>query len=139
MLLAVSNKTKKKQPFNPQSACPEYDGVRAQRFTGDITSLADLEKAMSKCAGVIHCAGNVHMGWRQAKAQHKVNVVGTRNVCTLAYQLNMRVVHVSTVNALGVGKPGKVANEDKNFGQAHPTPYVQTKMQADEEVKKWVQ
>jgi len=48
------------------------------------------------------------------------------------------VVHVSTVNALGVGKPGKVANEDKNFGQAHPTPYVQTKMQADEEVKKWV-
>ena len=116
-----------------------FDGVRARRFTGDITSIAALEKALSTCAGVIHCAGNVHIGWQAAQEQQKVNVVGTRNVCSLAHKHNLRMVHVSTVNALGVGKPGKVATEDTNYGQAHPAPYVKTKIQADLEVKQWVE
>lgn len=118
---------------------PVLDGIRAQRFLGDITSLVDLEKAMSKCSGVIHCAGNVHMGFSQAAEQHKTNVVGTRNVCALAHQFQIRMVHVSTVNALGVARAGEIATEEKNYGQAFAAPYVTTKIEADDVVREYVE
>ncbi len=115
-----------------------FNGIRAQRFLGDITSLPELEKAMSRCSGVIHCAGNVHMGWTKAAEQKQTNEVGTRNVCSLAKRMGLRMVHVSTVNALGIARPGALATEEKNYGQAFAAPYVETKRAADDEVKKWV-
>ena len=76
-------------------AAAVFEGTRVQRFMGDITSTADLEKAMTKCGGVIHCAGNVHMGWSKAEEQRQTNVIGTRNICALATRMQLKMVHVS--------------------------------------------
>jgi dihydroflavonol-4-reductase len=82
---------------------------------------------------VIHAAAYVHWGWSGVDLHRATNVTGTRNVCRAALDAGARMVHVSTVDTLGVGDWKHPADEDTSGGSV-PAPYVLSKREAEAEV-----
>ena len=71
-----------------------------------------VRQAAENVDRIIHAAARVHLGWTGLDLQQKVNVGGTRNVAAVAKDAGVRMVHVSSVDALGIGTRAKPANED---------------------------
>jgi dihydroflavonol-4-reductase len=93
----------------------------------------DAEAVREACRGVdlvVHAAAYVHWGWSGAELHHSVNVVGTRNVCEAALQAGAKMVHVSSVDTLGIGDQDNPADEESRLG-AIPAPYVLSKREAE--------
>jgi dihydroflavonol-4-reductase len=80
----------------------------------------------------VHSAGHVQIGWTGLDLQRAINVGGTRIVADAARQAGARMVHVSSVDALGLGKPDAPADETTPRGGMTPCPYVITKSEAEE-------
>jgi dihydroflavonol-4-reductase len=69
-----------------------------------------------------------------------VNVDGAKNVATCAHELNLRLVHISTVNSLSFGKYPTVSDESTPLtGQEVHCNYVLSKRAADREVRRRAQ
>jgi dihydroflavonol-4-reductase len=102
--------------------------------SGDVCNAADVRRAVQGAAGVIHSAGYVQLGWSQPEAYRAVNVEGTRNVAAAARAAGVRMVHVSSCDALGVRSLADPADEDTPFAGAAPVPYAVTKAQAEDVV-----
>jgi dihydroflavonol-4-reductase len=82
----------------------------------------------------VHAAGVVHIGWNGMERQRAVNVEGTRDVCRAARAAGARLVHVSSLNALGPGSRAAPADEDSPPDLSVPCPYVVTKCEAEQVV-----
>jgi dihydroflavonol-4-reductase len=94
----------------------------------------DPETVAAACQGVqtvIHSAGYVHLGWRRAEQHRAVNVEGTRNVAVATRSAGARLVHVSAINALGLGKLANPADEDSGLPGIVECPYIATKREAE--------
>lgn len=107
---------------------------------GDTTDPASLMDAMRGCDQVYHVAGWVNItSWGMALAR-KTNVEGTRNVCATALQLGVRrLVHTSSIAAIGAGTPDRPADEDTPW-DLHWTgiPYYITKRESESVVQDFV-
>lgn len=82
-----------------------------QWVNADITdyfALADLFKGVSK---VYHCAAIVSYQKKDALLMNRVNIEGTQNIVNLCLEHQARLVHVSSIAALGTNKQGKPVNE----------------------------
>ena len=55
---------------------------------------------------VIHCAGDVHIGWRNLERQRHVNVTGTAVIAEATRSAGARLIHVSTVDTLPASADG---------------------------------
>lgn len=67
---------------------------------GDVTNPSDVERAVSGCDVVFHCAALGSEGSREVR--HLVNVEGTRNVLEAALDAGVnRVVHLSSLTVYG--------------------------------------
>src|SRR5262245_19035711 len=75
-----------------------------ERVTGDVRDAAIVAEACRGVDVVIHSAGHVHLGWKQLDQHGQINVEGTRNVAAGARGAGVRLVHVSAINALGLGR-----------------------------------
>ena len=94
---------------NPQ---PCFDCLDVELIEGDI---CDFESIVFACEGVdavIHSAAMVHIGWSQLDRQREVNVGGTMNLAKAALSNDIRMVYVSSVDALGIGSEEHPADED---------------------------
>jgi dihydroflavonol-4-reductase len=76
----------------------------------------------------------VHIGWSQLDVMRKVNVEGARTVAQAARAAGARMVHVSSVDALGIGSWEAPGHEEMGTEGAIPMPYVLTKREAEEAV-----
>ena len=82
---------------------------------GDITKPAELQAAMEGVDIVFHVAGDTSFWRRLYPRQRRVNVEGTRNVVTAAVRAGVqRLVHTSTVDAMGYDASGAVLSEWKS-------------------------
>ena len=106
-------------------------GLPVERVRGDVRDAAAVAEACQGVQAVIHAAGHVHLGWSQADVHQQVNVEGTRNIAAAARAAGARLVHVSTVNALGLGGLRMPADEDSPRPGIVECPYVQTKRAAE--------
>ena len=80
---------------------------------GDILDVLSLEKAMEGCKQVIHSAAIVSFWKKRRDELHLVNVRGTENVVNIALQSGIeKLVHISSVAALGRTKINPVVNEE---------------------------
>ena len=106
---------------------------------GDITDLDSIRRAATGCTHIVHAAGDVHIGWQGLDRQRLINVQGSANMARVAHENQQRLVHVSTVNALGLTGTQTPADEQTPFGyrNVHST-YVVSKREADIEVERWV-
>lgn len=83
-------------------------------FTADINDLSTLEDAFDGIKHVYHCAAFVSFNPKDKKKMFHVNIDGTSNIVNLCIENNCRLLHVSSVAALGDAKKGKKITE-KDF------------------------
>src|SRR6266850_1958271 len=106
------------------------DGLSIERVAGDVRDPAAVAEACRDVAVVIHSAGYVHLGWKQLDQHQSINVEGTRNVAAAAREAGAKLVHVSAINALGLGRLDQPADEESALPGIVECPYVVTKREA---------
>jgi len=104
-------------------------------FEADINEPATLEDAFVGITKVFHCAAFVSFNPKDKKQLFHVNIEGTSNIVNLCAENNRRLLHVSSVAALGEAKKGKQITEQDFWeydAKAHA--YGLSKYEAEMEV-----
>lgn len=107
-------------------------GLPIEIVPGDITQPECLPAAMRGVEIVIHSAALVHVGWTREEEMRVINVQGTRHVAAAARAAGARMLHVSSVDALGLGTREQPADEETPFNsRIVECGYVHTKRAAE--------
>lgn len=106
-------------------------GLPVQVFVGGLEDEAALARAANGAACVIHAAAMVHCGWRHQEEMRRANVDGAQSVARAARRAGARLVHVSSVDAIGLRADGEPADEETPPGGMPECPYVVTKREAE--------
>jgi len=119
------------------------DDLQVERVTGDIREPDSLGRALAGVDQVYHCAASVSQWGPNRELNRQVNVGGTINVLNAALtQKVKRVVYVSTVDTLGLSSKENPADEnwpEHDSMAKFKNPYADTKFEAEQEAKKFVQ
>jgi dihydroflavonol-4-reductase len=102
-----------------------------EHVVGATTDKEAVKRAVYGAGQVVHCAGHVHIGWGDLKVHREINVEGTRNIAAAARAEGSKLVHVSSVNALGLGTKEQPATETRALPGITPCGYVLSKREAD--------
>ncbi|TPG34437.1 SDR family oxidoreductase [Mycobacterium hodleri] len=109
-------------------------GERAKPLVGDLTAPglgvpAEVLAELGTVDHVVHC-GAVYDVTADDEAQRATNVDGTTAVIDVALRLDATLHHVSSIAVAGTF-PGEYTEEDFDVAQNLPTPYHQTKFEAE--------
>ena len=109
-------------------------GERAKPLVGDLTTPAlgltdDAIAELGTVDHVVHCAAIYDMTAAEDD-QRAANVEGTRAVIDLALRLDATLHHVSSIAVAGTHR-GEFTEDDFDVAQDLPTPYHQTKFEAE--------
>jgi thioester reductase-like protein/short-subunit dehydrogenase len=109
-------------------------GPRAKPLVGDLTApdLGLTDDAVAELGAVdhvVHCAAIYDITAAEA-AQRAANVEGTRAVIDLSRRLDATLHHVSSIAVAGNHR-GEFTEDDFDVAQDLPTPYHQTKFEAE--------
>lgn len=108
------------------------DDLDVTRLHGDIFDSATLAEAMAGCDDVYYCVVDTRAWLRDPSPLFHTNVEGTRNVLEVAKDADLRrFVFTSSYATVG-RRRGHVANEDDIIDMRGLTPYVQSRVQAEE-------
>lgn len=89
------------------------DGLPIERVSLDVEDRASLERAFVGCDIVVHAAAMVHVGRTRHHEMLRANAGGTENICAAAGAAGVRrVIHVSSVVAIGVRDDHRPATEE---------------------------
>ncbi len=92
------------------------DNLKQQQC--DILDIVQLEEIMPGVEQVYHCAAIVSFSPKEKKILFKVNIEGTANVVNAAINAGVKkIVHVSSVAALGKNRKGETINETMNWSE----------------------
>jgi dihydroflavonol-4-reductase len=99
-----------------QSVIPDIikDNELIEWAIADINDMSDLEDAFEGVDQVYHCAALVSFNPKDKARLLKINIEGTSNIVNLCQERNVRLLHVSSVAALGNAKKGALITE-KDF------------------------
>ena len=109
------------------------EGLLVEHFLGDIQEPDAVASAVAGCDLVFHVAA-VASYWRaQRKQVYQVNVEGTRIVMEACLAAGVpRVVHTSSVAAIGIPRNGRPADENTSFDAFSATfAYADSKHRAE--------
>lgn len=117
--------------FIPQSTWDNVEWVE-----GDILDVVSLQDALVNVDAVIHSAAVVSFAKEDRRQMYQVNVDGTANVMNMALEAGVkRVVHISSVAALGRTADGGMVDEDKKWEDTKiNTHYAKSKYRGELEV-----
>ena len=103
---------------------------------GDVTDILSLEKAMLGVGQVYHCAAIVSFNASERERLMNINVNGTANVVSLALDMGVeKLVHVSSIAALGKINNGDLINENTAWNSEHTnSQYAVSKYLSEQEV-----
>jgi dihydroflavonol-4-reductase len=115
----------------PNATTIGIDDLAVTRFLGDIWNDDVLREAMAGCDVVYYCVVDTR-GWlRDPSPLFRTNVDGTRNVLEVAKHAGLkRFVFTSSYVTVG-RKRGRVATEDDAIVLRGLTPYVRSRVQAE--------
>lgn len=103
--------------------------------TGDVSNLKGIEKWFKDIDGVIHLAAVI--GLEHTKREfYKTNVIGTRNIVSLAKKYGVKAVVASTIMVFNETKDLE-KDEWWNKKKSSNNKYVQSKLRAELEIKKY--
>jgi dihydroflavonol-4-reductase len=104
-------------------------------FTGDITDEQSLVAAARGCDTVFHTAALVSFSRNIRNEQHRVNVLGTRAVVKACLSTGVpRLVHTSSVAAIGNAPQGESADETSPLDRTRLYGYKESKVLAEDEI-----
>jgi dihydroflavonol-4-reductase len=103
---------------------------------GDVLDINALENAMEGIETVIHSAAVVSFIKKERENMYRVNVDGTANMVNIALEKNVRrMIHISSVAALGRTAGGGHVDEDKKWEESKiNTHYAKSKYKAEIEL-----
>jgi len=109
---------------------------KAEWVEGDVLDVVALQDAMEGIDAIIHSAAIVSFAKKDRKEMYKVNVEGTANVVNMALEKKVkRLVHISSVAALGRTADGGHVDEEKKWEESKVnTHYAKSKYKAELEV-----
>ncbi|MBC7867842.1 MAG: NAD-dependent epimerase/dehydratase family protein [Gloeobacteraceae cyanobacterium ES-bin-316] len=94
----------------------QNDQPNLQQVQCDILDVISLEDVMEGVTHLYHCAGLVSFNKKDEKLLYKINVEGTANVVNAALNAGVtKIVHVSSVAALGRIREGDAIHEKMNW------------------------
>lgn len=106
-----------------------------QWVEADLLDIFSLEDALKDITQVYHCAAWVSLKQADRKDMINTNVTGTGNLVNLCVQYNIRLVHVSSVAAIGLAKPGDLITENHHLDVAtEEDGYALSKLESEMEV-----
>ncbi len=102
----------------------------------DILDVKGLEEVMDGVKQIYHSAAMVSFEAKHRKRMHQINIQGTANVVNLALDNNIeKLVHVSSIAALGRRKRLKVINEKTKWEKSNfNSEYATSKYLSEQEV-----
>jgi len=125
--------TKRYTSMVPERLIP-YSG-QIEWVEADLMDVFALESALEGITQVYHCAAWVSLKQADKKDMIRVNVIGTGNLVNLCGLNHARLVHVSSVAAIGLAKPGDLITENHHLDQALETDgYALSKLESEMEV-----
>ncbi|HTN77428.1 MAG TPA: NAD-dependent epimerase/dehydratase family protein [Pirellulaceae bacterium] len=110
---------------------PALQGLDVEKITGDVRDPAAVRQAVAGCGAVIHCAGVVTLGWTRLAEDREINVGGTQHVINAALDHGARLVHISSINTLGIGRRDLPSNEETPHDGQVACTYVITKREGE--------
>ena len=127
-----------KRGFHIASVCRSdrssraFEGLDIEVFQTDLADRKSTAKVFeNRFDVVIHCAANIHIGWKFLEKGMQVNRDGTQFLLEEAGRHNTKFIHVSTVNTLPVGSKDRIVDEETQGDEQIPCTYVVTKMAAE--------
>lgn len=117
------------------------DHLDVEHCIGDVRDRASLRTAMQHCDTVFHTAAIVSFWKSLRQLQYEVNVHGTKNVADACLESGVkRLVHTSSIAALGHPRNSTLADENTTFNwQHHHNGYKISKYLGEIEIKKAVE
>jgi dihydroflavonol-4-reductase len=115
----------------------ELEGVKPHYVYGDVTDKASLQATFKDHEIIFHLAGVVAYKKADYEKLYKVNVGGTLNVVEVCTELKIpKLLHVSSVVAVGGSFTPKALNEDFQYNVGHLNlGYFDTKKMAEDIVR----
>ena len=109
---------------------------KVEWMEGDVLDVVSLDEAMEGIDTVIHSAAVVSFAKKDSQNMYQVNVEGTANVVNMMLEKNVRrLVHISSVAALGRSAGGGHVNEEKKWEESKiNTHYAKSKYKAELQV-----
>jgi nucleoside-diphosphate-sugar epimerase len=128
---AIRRSTSKLPFYIPAKILEQIEWVE-----GDILDPVSLDEAMDDVDAVIHSAAIISFNPADKKRMYHINIQGTANVVNTAIEKNIsRLVHISSVAALGRSKTGGHVNEERKWQESNAnTHYAISKYKAETEV-----
>ncbi len=123
-----------------KSLPPSLASLNLDHYQGDIADPTVVLKAVQGNDLVYHLAGLVSYKKRDLDRIYASNVLGTRNVMQASLKTGIqRVIHASSVAALGIPDQGEIGSEDIKYNLSDlGLTYCDTKYLAEQEVMKCV-
>ncbi len=101
----------------------------------DIMNVFELENALGGITQVYHCAAWVSLKQADKNRMINANVTGTANLVNLCLLNGVRLVHVSSIAAIGQAKPGDLITENHHLDAAtEKDGYAISKLESEMEV-----
>jgi dihydroflavonol-4-reductase len=109
-------------------------GVDCELAFGDLRDHEAVRRAVRGCDEVYHVAADYRLWVRDEAAMYAANVDGTRNIINAAHAAHVcRIIHTSTVGALGIGADGLGREDSPVTLKAMVGPYKRSKFLAEQE------
>ena len=102
----------------------------------DILDDTSLQDAFEDITKVYHCAAWVSFKQADKDPMIQTNVKGTANVVNLCLEQDARLVHVSSITAIGQAKPGQLITE-KNYLEETPANNIYSISKLESEMEVW--
>lgn len=120
----------------PSANTVGIDDLDVTRFRGDVFDTATLREAMDGCADVYYCVVDTRAWLRDPAPLFRTNVDGLRSVLDVAVEKPIaaglrRFVFTSSYVTVG-RRRGRRATEDDQISRRGLTPYVESRVQAEE-------
>ncbi len=116
-------------------------GFQGRIVRGDILDEAGLARSMEDADYVFHTAGLVSFDNRRREELNRVNSAGVRSVVGAALRAGVkRVIHTSSVAAIGIPEEGNIADEGVEYNRfRHNVSYGDSKHHGEVEIRKGVE
>ncbi len=105
--------------------------LAVEKVECDLMEPASVIQALANVELVIHSAAMIQIGWSKLEQSRRVNVEATRQLAQAARLHEIRMIHVSTVDALAPGSVDCPATENDIEPSKPPCSYVVSKREAE--------
>ncbi|GJM16842.1 MAG: dihydroflavonol-4-reductase [Thermodesulfobacteriota bacterium] len=98
------------------SKTTNIDDIDVEKVYGDVMDMDSINEALSGCDTLYHTAGVASFRKEDYQKMEDINVDGTSNILNAAVESGIKkVVHTSSIAAIGVDSEGGVANEETEY------------------------